>query len=140
MAPNKNNDSNFDNSESENTESAKQRTEEFNIPQDEHGGLETDEGTVEGYYSSSDDKYLAIEQPGVTYTDEASVESLNSDNIEDGTQQNTDLWDADTKNSRNSDAFNQDEYMLDQNIDLDEDSFRSISSDDTADDINTTDG
>lgn len=138
--PNKDNDSDFDNSESLNSESAKERTEEFNIPLDVPGGLETDEGTVDGYYSSPEDKYLANEQPGVTYTEQDNTTLLNSDYVEDGTQENADLWKSDEKNNRNSDAFNQDKYILDDNIDLDEDEFRSISSDDNVEDINTNDG
>ncbi|HEU0137008.1 MAG TPA: hypothetical protein VFQ50_06925 [Flavobacterium sp.] len=90
----------------------------------------TDRGTEEGYYSSDPDKYLAMEQPGVTYTSENSVPLLTSDDIEDGVSQNPDLWEADKKNSRNSEAFNQDEYILNENIDFDEDQNQSISSDD----------
>ncbi len=87
-------------------------------------------GTEEGYYSSPPDKYLANEQPGVTYTSEADPLLLNSDKIEDGTDGNTGTWDSDARNSRNADAFNQDENVLDDNIDLDEDQSQSISSDD----------
>ncbi len=143
MIPNKNDDQDFDNSESRNDEVFSRHPDgSHDIPLDAQGGRETDKGTVEGYYSSSEDKYLANEQPGVTYTDEskASTSLLNSDDVEDGTAQNSDLWDADKKNSRNSEAFNQDEYILNENIDLDEDGFRSLSSDDDVEDINTTDG
>lgn len=87
-----------------------------------------DEGTIEGYNSSSPDKYLAMEQPGVTYTQDDDAPLLNSDQIEDGAGEGSDLWDNDSKNSRNSDAFNQDEYLLNDNIDLDEDQSTSISS------------
>ena len=39
-------------------------------------------------------------------------------------------WDIEGGNSKNSDAFNQDDYILDDNVDLDEDQNQSISSDD----------
>lgn len=86
-------------------------------------------GTKEGYDSSRPEKYLELEQPGVSYTGDSDSAVLNSDNIEDGTAGNTGLWDSDAKNSRNADAFNQDEIILDDNIDLDEDQSESISSD-----------
>lgn len=141
--PNKNDDQDFDNSESQNDEVfSRQPDASHDIPLDVPGGQETDKGTEEGYYSSSEDKYLAMEQPGVTFTDETKENTslLNSDDVEDGVAQNPDLWDADKKNSRNSEAFNQDEYILNENIDLDEDAFRSISSDDDVEDFNTNDG
>ena len=138
MVPNKDNDNSLNNSESQNDDVfSRQPDNDHDIPQDAHGGLETDEGTVEGYYSSDDDKYLALEQPGVSYTDEGNTTLLNSDDIEDGTPENEDLWDPEVKNTRNSEAFNQDKYILNENIDLDEDSHRSISSDDNLEDINT---
>ena len=140
MEPNKDNN-NYDNSESQNSDAFSRHPDTDNqIPQDAHGGQETDLGTEEGYNSSPEDKYLSLEQPGVTYTDDSNPAVLNSDKMEDGMAENSDLWDSETKNSRNSDAFNQDEYLLNDNVDLDEDSFRSISSDDDVEDINTTDG
>lgn len=143
MMPNKNDDQDFDNSESQNDDVfSRQPATSGDIPQNAPGGLETEKGTVEGYYSSSDDKYLANEQSGVVYTDEEKENPslLNSDNVEDGGSQNSDLWNSDEKNSRNSQAFNQDEIILNDNLGLDEDNFRSVSSDDDVEDINTTDG
>lgn len=98
-----------------------------------HSNNEDLKGTEKGYNSSPDDKYLELEQPGVTYTEEHEEVFLNSDNIEGGTQGNTGLYDSDVKNSRNSEAFNQDENVLNTNIDLDEDQSQSISSDEDVD-------
>lgn len=95
-----------------------------------HGNNDNLKGTEKGYNSSPDDKYLELEQPGVTYTKEHEEVFLNSDNIEDATQGNTSLYDYDAKNSRNAEAFNQDEDILNTNIDLDEDQSQSISSED----------
>jgi hypothetical protein len=87
---------------------------------------------------ASPDKYLAMEQPGVSYTKETSHTS-NSDYLEfDNDEQHSDKFRAHHQNSRNSDAFSQDDYILRDNLDLDEDQSNSISSDD-APDTNTTD-
>lgn len=87
---------------------------------------------------TSPDKYLAIEQPGVSYTHDKNHVS-NSDNLEfDNDEDGGDKWKAHNKNSRNADAFNQDDYILQDNIDLDEDQSQSISSEDDLD-TNTTD-
>lgn len=141
MEPNKDNENHYDNSESTNEDIFS------NIPNDEHeipqgtpGGKETDEGTESGYYSSPEDKYLALEQEGVTFTDESNAPLLNSDTIEDGMNGNEDEWDLKGDNTRNSNAFNQDDYLLEDNLDLDEDQFKSISTDDDVEDINTNDG
>lgn len=74
------------------------------------------------------DKYLALEQPGVTFTEDTNP-TRNSDTTDYGSA-DTDEWDEEGGNSRNSDAFNQDDYLLDDNLDLDEDQNQSISSDD----------
>jgi len=75
------------------------------------------------------DKYLALEQPGVTYTEDTNP-TENSD-FEDYSGSDTDdAWSEEGGNSKNSDAFNQDDYVLEDNIDLDEDQNQSISSDD----------
>ncbi len=73
------------------------------------------------------DKYLALEQPGVTYTQESRA-TMNSDyeNAEDAEG----TFDTTGENSRNADAFSQDDYILRDNIDLDEDQNQSISSED----------
>ena len=86
---------------------------------------------------TSPDKYLEIEQPGVTYTDEGHPES-NSDNFHGSNHESSGKWKADGNNSLNSNAFNQDDAILKDNIDLDEDQSRSISSNLDLD-TNTTD-
>lgn len=98
-----------------------------------HSNNDDLKGTEAGYNSSPDDKYLELEQPGVSYTKPKEEVFLNSDNIEAGTQGNTGLYDTDAKNSRNADAFSQDENILNTNIDLDEDQSQSISSEDDLD-------
>ena len=75
------------------------------------------------------EKYLDLEQPGVTYTDEGNPVS-NSDQFENENEQLEPGTYEDNNDSRNSDAFNQDEYILNTNIDLDEDQNTSISNDD----------
>ena len=99
-----------------------------------HGNNDDLKGTAEGYNSSPDGKYLSLEQSGVTYTKPKEEVFLNSDNIESGTSAtNSGLYDTDGKNSRNAEAFNQDENILNTNIDLDEDQSQSISSDEDLD-------
>lgn len=75
------------------------------------------------------DKYLAMEQPGVTYTDDTEPSNL-SDEFNYKGSENQDKWKADGDNGEYSDAFNQDNYILTDNVDLDEDQNQSISSDD----------
>lgn len=86
---------------------------------------------------TSPDKYLALEQKGVKYTDEGHPES-NSDYFEISNEEGSEKWKASGKNTHNGEAFNQDDYILRDNIDLDEDQSQSISSDDDTD-TNTTD-
>jgi hypothetical protein len=75
------------------------------------------------------DKYLAMEQPGVTYTKDTEPSNMSDElDYKDTKQQNT--WDAEGGNGPYSDAFNQDNYILTDNVDLDEDQNQSISSDD----------
>ena len=81
--------------------------------------------TTESYDT---DKYLALEQPGVSYTKD--IPPLNSDKSDFGVHTHDEQWSEEGGNSKNSDAFNQDDYLLDDNIDLDEDQNKSISSDD----------
>ena len=91
-------------------------------------------GTEEGYNSSPEGKYISLEQPGVTFTNPKEEVFLDSDNIEDRTSpDNTGIYDTDGQNSRNAEAFNQDENILNTNIDLDEDQSQSISSDEDID-------
>lgn len=86
----------------------------------------------------SPDKYLAMEQKGVSYTKDHNPVQ-NSDQLEiDNDESRSDKWKANGKNSRNADAFNQDDYILNDNIDLDEDQSQSISSEDDLD-TNTLD-
>lgn len=86
----------------------------------------------------SEDKYLAMEQKGVSYTKDHNPVQ-NSDQLEiDSDESRSDKWKANGKNSRNADAFNQDDYILNDNIDLDEDQSQSISSEDDLD-TNTLD-
>lgn len=78
------------------------------------------------FQNDDTDKYLAMEQPGVQYTKDNDF-SLESDK---GGRSNSNQWSEDGGNSKNSDAFNQDDYLLEDNIDLDEDQNQSISTDD----------
>ncbi len=74
------------------------------------------------------DKYIALEQPGVSYTEDHDF-VMNADNI--GNPESQLKYDpAGSHNSRNADAFSQDDYILNDNIDLDEDQNTSISSED----------
>lgn len=75
------------------------------------------------------DKYLAMEQQGVQYTKDTDP-TLNSDHADFGSESRKKEWNDEGGNSKNSDAFNQDDYMLEDNIDLDEDQNQSISTDD----------
>ena len=75
------------------------------------------------------EKYLDLEQAGVTYSDSGNPVS-NSDQFENENEQLEPGTYADNNGSRNSSAFNQDEYILNTNIDLDEDQNTSISNDD----------
>ncbi|WP_417357391.1 hypothetical protein [Flavobacterium sp.] len=74
------------------------------------------------------DKYLAMEQPGVSYTKEHA--ETDSDNINPDDFNGRDEWDEEGGNSIYSEAFNQDDSVLSDNIDLDEDQNKSVSSDD----------
>lgn len=75
------------------------------------------------------DKYLAIEQPGISYTKDTNPTS-NSDRLDYIGNEENEEWSEEGGNSRNSDAFNQDDDLLEDNLDLDEDQNQSISSDD----------
>jgi hypothetical protein len=87
--------------------------------------------TVDGSGSENDDtdKYLAMEQPGVQYTEDSDP-TLNSDQSDFGSDSRKKEWNEEGGNSKNSDAFNQDDQLLEDNVDLDEDQNQSISSDD----------
>lgn len=75
------------------------------------------------------EKYLDMEQHGVSYTSEGHP-TMNSDYFETNDQE-SERWKAHGANSRNADAFSQDDYILKDNIDLDEDQNQSISSEDS---------
>jgi hypothetical protein len=80
-------------------------------------------------YLDETDKYLAMEQEGVRYTRENDP-TVNSDQMDFGSESRKKEWSEKGGNSKNSDAFNQDDYLLNDNLDLDEDQNQSISSDD----------
>ena len=86
---------------------------------------------------SSADKYLALEQKGVSYTNEGHPES-NSDYYEISNEEHSEKFRTNGRNPLNSDAFSQDNYILRDNLDLDEDQNQSISADD-AEDLNVRD-
>lgn len=75
------------------------------------------------------DKYLAMEQPGVSFTQDTDP-TVNSDQMDFGSESHKKQWNDAGGNSKYSDAFNQDDYLLDDNLDLDEDQNKSLSSDD----------
>ena len=75
------------------------------------------------------DKYLAMEQPGVTFTHDTDP-TVNSDQMDFGSESRKNQWNAEGGNSKYSEAFNQDDYLLEDNLDLDEDQNQSVSSDD----------
>jgi hypothetical protein len=147
MEPNKDYDNSLNNLESENTESASatnaagEKKSTDRLPEDlARSEPAKDDGDDFAY--SSPDKYLALEQPGTSFTPDADPFAKNPDNLEYRQHgQDSDVWDDNNRNTRNSEAFNQDEYVLRDNIDLDEDQSTSISSDDDFDaDTNTSDG
>lgn len=74
------------------------------------------------------EKYLDLEQHGVSYSHE-SHPTMNSDYLEFDNEEH-EKWRAMGQNSRNADAFSQDDYILRDNLDLDEDQNGSISADD----------
>lgn len=135
MIPNKDYDNSLNNSESESVEGT---LNEENISKAGH----TEENSDDDKDYASEDKYLALEQPGVSFTEDADPLANNPDNLEYRQHgQGSDVWDNNNRNSRNAEAFNQDELILRDNIDLDEDQSTSISSDDDFDaDTNTQDG
>ncbi|NUY79637.1 hypothetical protein HUK80_01920 [Flavobacterium sp. MAH-1] len=73
-------------------------------------------------------KYLELEQADPTYTPQGHP-TMNSDYFET-VEEGRDEYDEDGDNSRNSEAFDQDEDLLIDNLDLDEEMNRSVSSDD----------
>lgn len=104
-----------DNSGSDNLNAARQNTGTDRAPESD--------GT------DDTDKYLAMEQPGVQYTQDTDP-TLSSDQMDFNSESHKDQWSEEGGNSKYSDAFNQDDYILNDNLDLDEDQNQSISSDD----------
>lgn len=105
-----------------------------NSYKNDNGGNSHDEKHEEKLKKSTPDmddtdKYLAMEQPGVQYTHDHDP-TANSDRINPDENNKEKKWNDEGGNSRYSDAYNQDDYMLEDNIDLDEDQNQSISSDD----------
>lgn len=104
----------------------KEKTENNNLDKANNAGknpeLDKDNADID-----NTDKYLAMEQPGVQYTKDSDPAKL-SDNK--SYSNGNDKWNPEGGNSKNSEAFNQDEYILDDNIDLDEDQNQSISTED----------
>lgn len=115
--PDKQNASNKENLQNNNSRSESLNTSRAETKDDDKLGdaLETD-------------KYLAMEQQGVSYTRETPI--VNSDQIDFGSERRSKEWNNEGGNSKYSDAFNQDDYLLEDNLDLDEDQNQSISSDD----------
>ena len=126
-------ETNKKNSDSSKDDSGHQYNEDQN-KQDPHANDYSEDDTK----YASPDKYLAMEQPGVTYTGQEHPIS-NSDSFEFSNEEASGKWKAKGQNSLNADAFSQDDYILSDNIDLDEDQSQSISSEDDID-TNTTDG
>ncbi|MBD3583349.1 hypothetical protein [Flavobacterium selenitireducens] len=137
MNPNKDYNNDLNNLESDNDESRNLR---------EHAdekirAVDLDNGKGDDFDFSSPDKYLAMEQKGVSFTPDADPMALNPDNIEFRQHgQLSDEFDLNNRNSRNAEAFSQDEYILRDNIDLDEDQSQSISSDEEIDTNEHNDG
>jgi hypothetical protein len=72
-------------------------------------------------------KYLDMDQHGVSYTHE-SHPTMNSDYLEFDNEEH-EKWRMMASNSRNADAFSQDDYILRDNLELDDEQNTSISSD-----------
>ncbi|MFY7729065.1 MAG: hypothetical protein ACOVRN_06095 [Flavobacterium sp.] len=92
-------------------------------------GSDADVPNIGTNSSDETDKYLALEQPGVSYTKDTNPTS-NSDTRAYNSNDDEGTWNEEGGNSRESDAFNQDDDILEDNLDLDEDQNQSISSDD----------
>lgn len=117
--PNKDYDNSLNNAESQ--DSSAERTSE------QGAGVQSNQDTQDESPYVSEDKYLALEQEGVTYTDDADPMANNPDHLT-----------INDEPGRNAQAFDQDEEVMRTNVDLDEDQSRSISSDLDID-TNTTD-
>jgi hypothetical protein len=76
------------------------------------------------------DKYLAMEQPGITYTKDSNPANLSDTLDYDNDSARDGVWNEETEAGTYADAFSQDDYILRDNVDLDEDQNQSLSSDD----------
>lgn len=103
----------------------KERNPKMNLDQDP----ERIQKQNEWHDHADTDKYLAMEQTGVTYTEDRDP-TFNADHFTGHEQQfEYQKYNPSGENSRNADAFSQDDYILNDNLDLDEDQNTSISSD-----------
>lgn len=137
MIPNKDYNNDLNNLESDNQEARnlKEHSKEEIKPTD------LDHGKGDDFKYASPDKYLKMEQPGVSFTPDEDPMAMNPDNIEYRQHgQLSDEYDSNNRNTRNAEAFSQDEYILRDNIDLDEDQSQSISSDEDVDTNENNDG
>ncbi len=118
--PNKDYDNALNNAESQDSSMAGRTSEE-------NAELQSQQQAQDDSPYVSEDKYLALEQEGVTYTDDSDPMANNPDHLT-----------LNDEPGRNAQAFDQDEELLRANVDLDEDQSRSISSEEDID-TNTTD-
>jgi len=119
-------------------ENKNQNTDNKNLHTDDAENFDS-QGYADDTKFTSSDKYLALEQPGVSYTDQGHPES-NSDYFEVSNEEGSEKFRVAGTNSHNGAAFGQDDYILKDNIDLDEDQNQSISADDEdVEDLNTRD-
>ena len=137
MEPNKDYKNDLNNLESDNQEAKNiQRHKDEEIQ-----ASDLDKGDGDDFKYASEDKYLSLEQPGVQFTPDSDPTATNPDNLEYRQHgQESDIFDSNNRNSRNAEAFSQDEYILRDNIDLDEDQSQSISSDEDIDTNEHNDG
>ncbi|RZJ66389.1 MAG: hypothetical protein EOO50_09960 [Flavobacterium sp.] len=126
MEPNKDYNNDLNNLESDNQEAK-------NIELHKNEDIKSsdlDKGDGDDFKYASEDKYLSLEQPGVQFTPDEDPMGHNPDNLEYRQHgQESGIFDNNNRNSRNAEAFSQDEDILRDNIDLDEDQSQSISSD-----------
>jgi len=137
MIPNKDHNNDLNNLESDNNEAQnlKDHADEKIRAED------LDHGNGDDFEYASPDKYLAIEQPGVSFTPDSDPMAQNPDQMEFRQHgQVSQEYDSNNRNSRYAEAFSQDEYILRDNIDLDEDQSQSISSDEDIDTNEHNDG
>ncbi|RZJ63628.1 MAG: hypothetical protein EOO45_20745, partial [Flavobacterium sp.] len=109
-AANNNLDEQLDN-EFGKTRSSEEQGSEFEN-EELNGELKEDDVIIDSETGAGEetDKYLAMEQTGVQYTHETDP-TMNSDHLDFNEQSNEDEWNSEGGNSKNSDAFNQDDYI-----------------------------